>query len=166
MAQYGFPSDSGALLASLQGQKIASVRRQVLQSDYDELPFDVRDEESDGPTELRFSDGRTLHFVPYTEQMSVHIGVGPMPSWGEHFIIIDPSANPFWTERIEHTVEHVHVLVSTYASSDNRSEFGVELELEGGRKVVLEYLSDEGHPDVLRVTGSHPPGDCRQLAIA
>lgn len=62
------------------------------------------DEASDGPTELVLDDGSAIHFVPNTEQMSVMVGAGRMPTWGEHFRAIETSANSFWSERIGNVI--------------------------------------------------------------
>ena len=140
--------------------------QKVLLSDYNELPARTRDEESDGPTELVFDNGTAIHFVPDTEQMSVKVGAGRMPTWGEHFRAIEPAANSFWSQRIGNPVAEVYVLVSKYAEPDNRSEFAVELQLGGGLRVVLEYLSDEAHPDTLRLTGDEPAGTYRRVKVA
>jgi hypothetical protein len=166
MVDYHFPSEAGAMLAALRGHKIAKVCRQVLLSDYNELPSATRDEESDGPTELVFDDGRAIHFIADTEQMSVKVGAGRMPTWGDHFKMIETADNSFWVQRIRSPVADVHVLVSEYSEPRNRSEFGVELQLEGGARVVLEYLSDEAHPDTLRVSGDEPAGTYRRMKIA
>lgn len=166
MVDYWFPCDARKLLAPLRGHGIANVRRQVLLSDYNELPVTIRDEESDGPTELVLDDGTSLHFVPDTEQMSVKVGSGRMPIWGDHFRAIEPAANSFWSQRIGSPVAEVYVLVSKYAGPNNRSEFAVELQLEGGLRVVLEYVSDEAHPDTLRISGDEPAGTYRRVKVA
>ena len=166
MVDYYFPCDAGRLFATLRGSTIAIVRRQVLRSDYDELPTSIRDEESDGPTELVFDNGTAIHFVPDTEQMSVKVGAGRMPTWGDHFSAIEPTANSFWSQRIGRPVTEAHVFVSQYAEPDNRSEFVIKLQLEGGLRVVLEYVSDEAHPDTLRLTGDEPAGMHRRVKVA
>lgn len=166
MGEYWFPWDARTLLRALRGREIVAVRRQVLLSDYNELDEAVRDEEADGPTELLLDDGTALHFIPDTEQMSVKVGVGGMPAWGDCFRVIEPSENQFWAPRIGRQVAEVYVLVSKYAEQNNRSEFAVELRLVGGGRVVLEYISDEAHPDMLRITGEEPAGDYRRLKLA
>jgi len=166
MVDYCFPRDAGTLFAKLRRKRIVEVRRQVLLSDYHALPIDCRDEESDGPTEFVFDGGIAIHFVPNTEHMSVMVGTGRMPSWGVHFCEIEPISNGFWSQRVGSAVVAALVLVSDYAEPGNRSEFAVELELEGGLRVVLEYLSDEEHPDTLRLAGEEPAGTYRRVRVA
>ena len=165
MVEYSFPCDSRALLTMLRGHRIVMVRRQILLSDYDEFPPTIRDEESDGPMELVFDDGTTLHFVPDTEQMSVKVAAGQMPAWGEYYKTIESTANSFWAQRTCSPVSEVDVLVSGYAAPDNRSEFGVELRFEGGLRIVVEYVSDEAHADALRVSGDEPAGSYRRVRV-
>lgn len=166
MVDYCYPCDAKRLLVPLRGRRIAIVRRQVLLSDYDELPHRIRDEESDGPTELVFDNDTAIHFVPDTEQMSVKVGAGRMPTWGSHFSPIEPTANSFWAQRVGSPVAAVHALISKYATVDNRSEFAVELQLEGGLRVVVEYVNDEEHPDTLRLAGDEPDGTYRRVKVA
>lgn len=166
MADYVFPCDAGRLFAALCGHRIANVRRQVLVSDYDHLPSAIRDEESDGPTELILDDGTAIHFVPDAEHMSVKVGGGRMPTWGVYFRGIEPRTNIFWSQRIGSRIAQVHALVSKYGEPGNRSEFGVQLQLEGGLRVVVEYLSDESHPDTLCVSADEPAGTYRRVKVA
>jgi hypothetical protein len=166
MVDYCFPRDAARLFAPLRGSSIVVVHRQVLLSDYDELPAETRDEESDGPTELVFDNGSAIHFVPDTEQMSVKVGAGNMPTWGNHFRAVEPTRNSFWSRRIGRPVSEVHVLVSKYAEPGNRSEFAVEFQLDGGLRVLMEYVSDEAHPDTLRLSGDEPAGTYRRVKVA
>ena len=166
MMKYSFPSDARALLAGLRGRRIVMVRRQVLLSDYEELAPNIREEESDGPTELAFDEGTIIHFIPDTEQMSVRVGEGAMPAWGEHFAWIEPAANDFWAERLARPVTGICVLVSDYSGPESRSELGLELQLEGGVQLFIEYLSDESYADALRISGVQPAGSYRRLKIA
>jgi len=166
MVDYCFPCDAGKLFAPLPGRSVVMVRRQVLLSDYKELSPAIRDEESDGPTELVLDDGTAIHFVPDTEQMSVKVGAGRMPAWGDHFREIEPATNGYWVGRVGTPVAEVRVLVSKYAAPGNRSEFGVELLLKGGLRVLLEYVSDESRPDTLRISTDEPAGSFRRVKVA
>jgi len=141
------------------------VRRQVLRSDYDELPPEHRDQESDGPTELIFRDGTEVHFVPDTEQMSVKVAEGRMPAWGEHYAAVEPMGNDFWLLRAGKPVSAVNVLVSDHANPGNRSEFGVEFQFEGEGRLFVEYVSDEAHTDTMRISGAAPVGRYRRESL-
>jgi hypothetical protein len=146
------PSIERALLANLQGQKLVRVRRQVLTSDYQELPLETRDEESDGPIELQFENGTVIHISPDTEQMSVNVLPGEMPQWGEHYELIDPSLNAFWGNILGKKIARINALISDHASSTYPSEFAIEVIMEDGTQFSTEYISDEEHTDALRVT--------------
>lgn len=161
-----FPTALQDLGQRMIGRTIVSVRRYLLRSDFDELPERSRHQESDGPVELTLDDGTRIHFVPDAEQMSVKVAEGRMPAWGEHYILVEPTANDFWSPIVGRPISEVTALVSVYATPDNRSEFGVELKIEGSRSVLIEYLSDEEHPDLLRVTSGSPSLKHRRVSLA
>jgi hypothetical protein len=162
-----YPTQAHALWASLLGHGIVAVRRQFLCSDYEELAPAVRDQESDGPTELHFEGGIRLHLHAATEQMSLQVAQGVMQLHGEHFTPpIRIEGNEFWKPRVGQPVTAVDVLISPHATPDSRSEFAVELVLANQLRAVFEYVSDAEHTDQLRIDGTSPLGNYQRMNVA
>jgi hypothetical protein len=161
------PTHAQALWNSLLGHSIVAVRRQFLRADYEALAVEVRDEESDGPIELRFDSGMLLHLQADTEQMSVRVAQGAMPPCGEHHTTpMSIAGNEFWRLRIAQPLMAVDVLASAHAAPGGRSEFAVELVLANRTRAVIEYLSDEEHVDQIRIAAASPPGTYQRINIA
>jgi len=150
------------------GQSLSAVRRQVLVSEHKNLPAEVRDEDSDGATEIEFSNGRKLHFVPITETMSVGVGEGEMPMWGDSYKTVNATENEFWGSRIGPRIQAIFVLEppsqpTTLPGDDEHCEFGLEFLLEDGATFAVVFGGQED-ADSLRIMSSIPEGTRQQIA--
>jgi hypothetical protein len=166
MSCFVYPTDAKDVLAKLIGRSICRIRRQLLRSDYDELSSTIRDQESDGTTELKMDDGTLIKFDSHTESMSVQVSLGEVDTRREHHLLADVSGNEFWSTRVRRKVLSIDVLISKYASPTGKGEFAVAFQLEGDLRFVIEYLSDDEHTDVIRVIGDLPTGEYDRVAVA
>lgn len=161
------PLQAQALWNSLLGHSIVAVHRQFLRSDYEELAAAVRDEDSDGPIELRFDSGILLHLQADTKQASVCVARGAMPLYGEHHTTPTGIAgNAFWRWRVAQPLMAVDVLVSAHAAFRGHGEFAVELVLANRTRAVIEYLSNDEHVAQIRIGGASPQGIYQRINIA
>lgn len=163
---FSIPSQASQLANSLIGRRIIRVRRYVLRSDYDILPRVARDEESDGPVELALDDGRFISVVSDTESMSVEVAALSLPVFGDSYVYINPGDNIYWSERLHREINAVALLRSRHASNAYPSEFGFELGLGDGLRVLCEYISDEEHTDTLRLRSEYSGPECERVILA
>jgi hypothetical protein len=157
--------NSRKLLRSLIGKKLAHVLRYVFVSDYAFYDLETRDQESDGPTEFRTVDGMVFHVVSNTKQMAIEFLSGPCPRYGESYVSRDVTSNAFWSIRTNKSIEHIDVLQSLYSAEGSQFAFGSEFFFQDVESFVIEYLSDEGHQDQIRITGPYAGPLCRRIAI-
>lgn len=154
------------LLGSLAGRRIDSVRRRLFRDDYNFYDPQIRDQEADGPTEVRTVDGLVFSIVGNTEEMAIEVVQGPMPEVGPSYDYHEVSSNEFWSTRVDKTIVAVDVLQSIHEGSGGKSAFGIEVFLDQADSFVIEYLSDEEHVDQTRVTGPYAGPLCRRIRIA
>jgi hypothetical protein len=165
MPCFAYPTDAKGILGKLVGRSIVRVRRYLLRSEYNELPAQTRDQESDGTTELQMDDGTLIQFDSHTESMSVQVSLGEMDARRERHLLADVSGNEFWAPMVGRKILAIDALVSKYASPVGKGEFAVVFELEGDWRFVIEYLSDEEHTDLIRVTGGLPTGEYDRVPV-
>ena len=163
--EYKYPTDVMRLLARVIGQNIVRVRRAALVSDYNDLPQNTRDEESDGETEFVFGNGDVLHLTSHTESMSVQIAGELLPEDNRYSKIVDVTQNSFWKERVERKVTGIDVLVSDSATNSNRQEFAIGFHFAGAPSCYVEYISDEDHVDQIRVIDFEPGGYWKRVSV-
>lgn len=142
------PSDNQEILRSIVGSKITSVKRQVFRDDMDLEDFEQR---ADGPVEFQLENERILHFVALTTENSVGVAEGKMPCYGESYTLLDVSNSAFWKWRIGQIVTRIEILKSKHFSSENPSEFGIDLRFGNGLRACIEFLDEEDFPDTLRI---------------
>ncbi|MCY7276701.1 MAG: hypothetical protein LH702_23940 [Phormidesmis sp. CAN_BIN44] len=151
------PSKNLDILKHLHGRSIIQVSRQILKSDMDLNDFEQM---ADGATEVKLDDDKVLHFYALPEINSIGIQEGSMSKCGDSYTFLDVTNNDFWKIRIGKTIAEVSILKSKYASTDNPSEFGIELKLESNVEVYFEYLDEEDFPDTIRLTGKYTGAEC------
>jgi len=156
---------SRTFLGSLLGKKIVQVKRQLFANDYAFYDPEIRDQESDGPTEFRTADGVVFHVVSNTEQMAIEVMLGPAPRFGECFVSRDVTPNVFWSSRTNKSIAGVDALQSLYSPDESQFAFGLEVFFTDAESFVIEYLSDEEHQDQLRITGPYAGPPCRRVPL-
>jgi len=158
-------SNSRTLLKGLIGQRLSQVQRHMFVSDYTFYDPEIRDQESDGPTEFRTVDGMVFHVVSNTKQMAIEFLSGSCPRYGESYVGRDCTSNAFWSTRTNKSIEHIDVLQSLYSPEESQFAFGSEFFFQDAESFVIEYLSDEEHQDQIRITGPYAGPPCRRIAI-
>jgi len=86
--------NSKKLLKSLIGKKLSQVKRYVFVADYAFYDPEIRDQESDGPTESCTMDGMVFHIVSNTKQMAIEFISGPCPRQGESYVTLNAFGQP------------------------------------------------------------------------
>ncbi len=142
------PSQNTELLKSLLNKSIISIKRQIFESDMD---LNNYEQVADGTTEFTFNNGTVVCFFAMTEINSVGVNDNLMQSYGNSCILLNLSNSLFWQRRINQEIETIEILQSTYASTDNPSEFGVELKFKNGTYVCIEYLNEGDSLDTIRI---------------
>jgi hypothetical protein len=145
-------SSSIALLKSIIGKRIVSIRRQVLKSDMD---LDNFEQMADGPTEIRLDNNKVICFAAVAEINSVGVLDGEIRRYGESYMPIEVTNNLFWNRRVNQEIIQVDILKSRYYSAENPSEFGIEFRLENNTQFCIEYLDEEDFPDTIRVLNKY-----------
>ena len=151
------PSRSLRSLKNLLNKRLVSVKRQLFRGDMD---FPDYEQNADGPIEFTISDGLAIHFVANTEAYSVGIASGEMPPYGNSYDLMDVSSNSFWSERVGQKITQVTILKSTDCSDDYPCEFGIAISFANGKKVLIEYMDEEEHPDMIKVAGKYTGRPC------
>ncbi len=146
------PSQNLNLLKSFIGKRIVSVQRQLFK---DDLDLDDWEQSADGPIELTIEDDSSLHFFAKTEMFSMGLAAGKMPQYGDSYVLKNISNNSFWSNRVGQKIVKVKVLKASDSSEDYPSEFGLEILFSNGEKVLIEYLNDQEHLDMIRVSNSY-----------
>ncbi|MCL4852247.1 MAG: hypothetical protein KJZ78_12810, partial [Bryobacteraceae bacterium] len=154
------------VLGSLVGRRIDGVRRYLFRDDYNFYDPQNRDQEADGPTEVRTDDGLVFTIVGNTEEMAIEMIQGPVQGIGSSYDCHEVSSNEFWSPRVHKTIVAIDVLQSIHEASEAKSAFGIEVFLDHAESFVIEYLSDEEHVDQTRVTGPYAGPLCRRIRIA
>ena len=161
--------NSRKLLRSLIGKKLLQVQRYIFVSDYEFYDPEIRDQESDGPTEFRTEDGMVFHVVSNTKQLAIEFIPGPCPRYGESYVGLDVTSNAFWSIRTNKSIEHIDALQSLYSPEGSPYAFGSEFFFHGVESFVVEYLSDEEHQDQTKdnraICGPALPKNCHRLAF-
>lgn len=158
-------SNSRKLLRNLIGKKLSQVQRYVFISDYEFYDPEIRDQESDGPTEFRTVDGMVFHVVSNTKQMAIEFISGPCPRYGESFVGRDVTSNAFWLTRTNKNIVHIDALQSLYSPEGSLFAFGSEFFFQDAESFAIEYLSDEEHQDQVRITGPYAGPPCRRVPV-
>lgn len=159
------PSECKHVLRQWIGSTIKRVRRQLLRSDYESLPAATRDELSDGSIELHSNDGACLHFLPDATRMSILLGVGHAPGFGESYFAKDVTASVFWRVRVDRPIVQFTILKSRYQTIAQPSEFGLEVQLQGSLGFVIEWESGDEFSDTLRVVEPREPAECIRIPV-
>jgi len=142
-----------AVFKALEGHHTIQARRSVLLDDYYLLDVEVRDEISDGNTELTFSNGTVLQFYSDNSQLSVAVELTSLRDGPDYYKLMDFSSNSFWRPRLNRPIIAINILISEFADDWYRSEFGVEFLLEGDQRVIVAYFSGGNVPESTHVTG-------------
>jgi len=156
------PLHNSAILKSLLGKKIVSVKRQLFQGDMD-LP--EYEQNADGPVELKFSDGAVMHFIADTEKISIGIVLGEMPIYGDSYVFQDLSTNVFWLGRIDQEITKFTLFKSSDYSYEYPSEFGIEISFSDGKRALIEYKDEEDYPDMVVVADHYSGKACIKQSI-
>ncbi len=151
------PSKNLSLLKSLLGKKITSVKRQLLKGDMVLSDFE---QNADGPVQFLVNNDTTLHFIAETEMFSIGVVFGEIPRYGECYAQLDVSNNTFWCDRVGQKMTQLTLLKASDWSENYPSEFGIEILFNNGKRVFLEYIDDEKHPDMIRVANDYTGKPC------
>jgi len=151
------PSQNLSLLKILLGKKITSVKRQLFKNDMDLSDFE---QNADGPVEFIVDDNSAIHFVAETERFSIGIVSGEMLRYGDSYVLTDVSNNSFWDDRIGQKITRLTLLKASDWSEDYPSEFGIIISFNNGKNVLIEYIDDEEHPDMIKVASNYTGRPC------
>lgn len=151
------PSRNLSLLKTLLGKKITLVKRQLFKDDMDLADFE---QNADGPVEFIVDGHSTIHFVAETEKFSIGIVSGEMLCYGDSYVLTDVSNNSFWADRIGQKITRLSLFKASDWSKDYPSEFGIEISFNNGKKVLIEYVDDEEHPDMIKVASNYTGQPC------
>jgi len=122
-------------ISSLKGLYIKNCFRIFSESDYESIPDDLREQESDGSTFLIFSDESVYGFFPNTEKFTIeleklHIKDIPNNSY-------DVSKNVFWSSVIGIKITSIKQLYSNL-----NIHYGFRFFFENNTIIDIKYISE------------------------
>jgi hypothetical protein len=147
------PSGATQEFSRLIGSQITGVARQILTSDFDLPDFE---QEGDGPTELTFNTGDIAYFDSDSERLALAVHFERMPRYGESYASV-PLRDEFWAQRMRISIVSIYAAVSVFGRVGESGEFAVIFELQGGQRLVIEYLDAGDYSDRCRVAGAIDP---------
>lgn len=119
----------------LKSQSIVNVWRLFSETEFEEIPNEKIDEESDGDTYLELINGMVLGIYPNTEQFTLdyeYLELLQVPKEAK-FV----SENLYWKKRIGKKIFKVEGIYGSLPTP-----YGMAFELEGGYRIELKYVSE------------------------
>ena len=126
---------SNTSFIEIKGNSIKECWRYLTESEFEDIPKDLKGEESDGFTYLILSNGIVLSFYPNTEEYTLDysfISLEDIPDKALNF-----SSSSYWKERLGSKIIEIKIL-----RGKSEAPFGVQLELENSSKIELQYVSE------------------------
>ncbi|PJJ11144.1 hypothetical protein CLU83_4640 [Flavobacterium sp. 1] len=113
------------------GLKIVKGYRFFYESFLDEMPEDLRDQETDGSLCLLFSDNTVLEIKPISENFSIDIEKRDINYIKNNQDLKNVSNNSFWSQLVNIKISSVKLL-----------ENGIQIGFENLKKIEIKYLSE------------------------
>jgi hypothetical protein len=123
-----------ANINGLIGLKIVKSYRFFYESFLDEMPENLRDQETDGSLCLLFSDNTVIEIKPISEDFSTDIQKKDINYIKNNQDLKDVSSNSFWIQLINIKISSVKLL-----------ENGIKISFENSKKIEVKYLSETNY---------------------
>ncbi|MCJ8344400.1 hypothetical protein MJH12_02585 [bacterium] len=151
--EYNLPSQIKAELSNLKSKRIISVKRSFLISDFEDRELDVRNQDSDGPLELKFDSGEILHIIPDTERFGIDISFTELPEMGEYYTkAVFLNKTNFWKNYINTPIKSICILQFINELNECPHEFAIQFIFEANLGFQVEYVVDDmDYFDQLRI---------------
>ncbi|MBF4485041.1 hypothetical protein [Flavobacterium sp. CSZ] len=111
--------------------KIIKSYRFFYESFLDEMPEELRDQETDGSLCLLFSDNTVIEIKPISENFSIDIQKRDINYINNNQDLKDVSNNSFWRQLLKIKISSVELL-----------ENGIQISFENSKKIEVKYLSE------------------------
>lgn len=128
------------------GLKIVKSYRFFYESFLDEMPENLRDQETDGSLCLLFSDSTVIEIKPISEDFSIDIKKRDIDYIKNNSDLKNVSNNSFWSQLVNKKISLVKLL-----------ENGIQIGFENSKKIEIKYLSETEYTfDSLIIRFSNP----------
>lgn len=146
------PSRNVTILRSMLGRTIIAVKRYLFEGD---MYRENYQQSADGAVEISLDNGCSVHFVAEPETFSVGVMTGPMPRYGESYVLADVTDNSFWHSRVGQKIDWIRIHKAPSGTEECPEEFGLCFFLSNQESICIEYFDEQDYFDSIRVVAKH-----------
>lgn len=127
-------------LKDLEGLSVKKCWRLLHEAENENIPEQIKNEESDGLTYILFSNGEVLCFAPESERFTIRYKSISQNEIPHDALLV--SSNTYWSKRIDQEIIEVGFLNGNNLHSN---PYGLRLNLINSKRIDIMYISESDY---------------------